>query len=927
MSALSVRNVGKRYRLRRETGMLTKELLLRLLRRYQVEGFWALEGISFDVEAGESLGIIGPNGSGKSTLLKIIAGITAATEGEVSVQGRVVSLLELGTGFHPYLTGRENVYLNGAILGIKREQIERDFDKILEFAGIDRFIDIPVKDYSSGMYVRLAFSVAIHSDPDIFLVDEVLAVGDEEFQQRCRAKIRELRDSGKTIVFVSHDLNIVNELCDRVILLQEGKIAQKGSAQSTIDFYLQSIGRQEGMAFLKAGPLELIFNNGRIALFNEGHMLTTGNGGYGSILSRGVWYDSTSANWYVESRTHNELVATGTFTRIPITQTWRIKLETPSVILWDVEMQGEPGAEVHQRHVSLLLSPSYTRWFTEVKETEFPRIDPDDILWMPVFQRDEQVKVIGATADEENAKLPSVYLETKDRAPLSSLLVLNSDYALNSRVLQTIEMRPDDHRELAADKEMFLSARICLGQPMELIRKRLKEARRDRMAILKCGNLTLIFEKGRFRLLLDDKEITKGYGAYSSIFSRGMWIDSVAAQWRVESHSDTDLVAVGTSRRIPIRQTWRIRLDSPSSIRWSVEMEVQDDTVVSRRHISLILPTEYTRWFTERESGKFPTIHPDETEWIHLSHRDEQVKFMGAVADEEQSDLPLVCLEAEMLAPRVAFHVINSSYADNSRVLQVLELHPGDHEELLPGKEPFASTIIHLGKSEELIQERLREVYRGTMVQAGNLNALFDKGKIHLLWGNKEITRDRCVFASIRSGDLWDDSVQGRWHVEHVSDAELRASGTMLRLPAVQEWILRRCEDGALDLKICLQVKEKFQIHEIDVSMMLLAEYDGWATSHETGAFPPFAPQTNGWAHSAQAFKPGAFVEARCADVHGDYPPTARLSFVEPWIAVAANADCLETARVIQGVKQYPGGSGVFEPGRYEIFSGNITVG
>jgi uncharacterized protein (DUF952 family) len=425
---------------------------------------------------------------------------------------------------------------------------------------------------------------------------------------------------------------------------------------------------------------------------------------------------------------------------------------------------------------------------------------------------------------------------------------------------------------------------------------------------------------------LDDKEITGGFGAYSSILSRGIWVDSQTAQWRVESHSDTELVAVGTSRRIPITQIWRIKLDGPSAIRWSVEMEVQDGVAVSRRHVSLILPTEYARWFTEKESGTFPTIHPDETEWIHLTHRDEQVKFMVAAPEEARTDLPLVSVEAEMLAPRVAFHIINSSYDLNSRVLQVLELHPADGAAIAPGRQPFASVTIHLDRSRELIQERLGKIYRDTMVQAGNLSALFDRGKIRLLWGNKEFTRDRCLFASIRSGDLVDDSVQGHWQVEHVSDDEIKATGTMLRLPAVQELILRRCEDGTIEWKVVLDVKEKLHIQELALSMMLAQEYDSWATSHETGGFPPIAPQSDEWTHLTKVLKPGCFAEARRADAGRDSPRTVRISLGEPWIAMAANTGSMETARVIQGVRQYPEGTGVLEPGRHEVFSANIMA-
>jgi len=204
--------------------------------------FWSLRDVSFEVQRGECLGIIGSNGAGKSTLLKLINGILRPDAGRLRVRGRVGALIEVGAGFHPLLTGRENVYLNGAILGMSREEIARKFDAIVEFAGIGDFLDMPVKFYSSGMYVRLEFAVAAHLEPDVLLVDEVLAVGDVSFQARCLARMRELVKSGRTLIFISHNLLAVREVCSRCVWLEHGRIRSAGEVASVVHSYLDRSG-------------------------------------------------------------------------------------------------------------------------------------------------------------------------------------------------------------------------------------------------------------------------------------------------------------------------------------------------------------------------------------------------------------------------------------------------------------------------------------------------------------------------------------------------------------------------------------------------------------------------------------------------------------------------------------------------------------
>src|SRR3989339_1943887 len=255
-SIIEVKNLGKKYNIAHQRGgyVALRDVLTNILKnpfRFAKqkakkslglgtkEEFWALNDINFEVNKGEIIGIIGRNGAGKSTLLKILSKITPPTTGEIKIIGRVGSLLEVGTGFHPELTVRENIFLNGAILGMTRHEIAKKFDQIVEFSGIEKFLDTPVKYYSSGMYVRLAFSVAPHMEPDILIVDEVLAVGDAEFQKKCLGKMNDITKSdGRTIIFVSHNLDAIERLCTKTILLKKGKIIKVGETSDVINYYL-----------------------------------------------------------------------------------------------------------------------------------------------------------------------------------------------------------------------------------------------------------------------------------------------------------------------------------------------------------------------------------------------------------------------------------------------------------------------------------------------------------------------------------------------------------------------------------------------------------------------------------------------------------------------------------------------------------------
>lgn len=246
------------------------------------ETIWALKDISFQIQSGEVVGIIGRNGVGKSTLLRILAGITDPSDGYADIYGRVGSLLEVGTGFHPELTGRENIFLNGAILGMKKFEIERKLDEIVAFAEIDKFLDTPVKHYSSGMHVRLAFSVAAHLEPEILLVDEVLAVGDMAFQRKCLGKMDDVAKAGRTVVFVSHNMGLLQQLCERGIFLEQGVVHTDGTIAEAVDSYLQTLEQVKTRDLTKRTDRK---GQGKVRLV--GAQVTNGHNGSPAILKTG----------------------------------------------------------------------------------------------------------------------------------------------------------------------------------------------------------------------------------------------------------------------------------------------------------------------------------------------------------------------------------------------------------------------------------------------------------------------------------------------------------------------------------------------------------------------------------------------------------------------------------------------------------------
>jgi ABC-type polysaccharide/polyol phosphate transport system ATPase subunit len=449
MNAIEISNVSKKYNL----GSSGSFQRLLSLSRFKGErgSFWALDNLSFNVRQGAVLGIIGPNGAGKSTILKILAGVTRPDRGTVKVNGRLAPMIELGAGFHTELTGRENTFLNGALMGLSRKEIGERYEQIVEFAELADFMDTPIAKYSSGMLTRLGFAVAVHTDPDILLVDEVLAVGDERFQRKCLNKFLEFRKAGKTVIFVSHDLGLISNICDEAVLLNRGKIVSSGPIDNAMGCYLQMLGDDNGVAIMRQQDLLLIFNNGKGLIYYNNIEITKRLGLNTSILIKksseqdaAFWNDSTRFTWKCTQVSKYHIVCIGESISLPIIQKWSIELSDSRHIIININIEITDNIYIEKYQLNLMLSEKYTNWSSSNKYGSFPtEFTTKDYYNWEILNKSTGSPIKASS----NGKYPNIELECYNKNIIGT--ILNSDFHFMGRVLAFIKMENKMHNSAA----------------------------------------------------------------------------------------------------------------------------------------------------------------------------------------------------------------------------------------------------------------------------------------------------------------------------------------------------------------------------------------------------------------------------------------------------------------------------------------------
>lgn len=686
MPIIEAHHVFKTYPARRGTRvMLGRGGLGDWLRGRKGAHFDALSDISLEVEPGESLGIIGRNGSGKSTLLKILAGVTLPSQGEVTVRGRVASLLELGAGFHPMLTGRENVYLNAGLLGMRHAQVDAVFDDIVAFSGIGEFIDQPVDTYSSGMYVRIGFAVAAHTNPDIFLVDEVLSVGDEEFQRKCRRKIGELREQGKTIVFVSHDLGIVNTLCQRIVLLHRGRMIVRETAQKTINYYLRQVGRDRGVHTFADGALEGIHCDGRVSLFHRQEEVSSATGFVMSLTSLGQRHPSSDAEWEVLDAAPGGCTVRGRMTRLPVVLEWRLRIEDGR-LTWDVAMECEHAVSITQAEMLLYLPTTYSHWLYGDLSGPFPDILPGDMNWNVLVSPEQGEREAGAIPGSASS-LPPLRLTLDAHLPNFRLFWANSEYVNFSRLLAAQGIFPDQEALFCAGRHSLMTITMDTTAGREAILARVRATRS-----IEAGALLARFDQGKVRLSCAGQDLSAFLHVYASMLIEHLWHDSISLQWTAPEMREGRLHVRGESRRFPFAQEWVLEAQEADAVGVTIWLDAHRPFDAQEYHFSAVLRPEYSRWETDHETGAFPPFDPASGTWRHLNTS----YAPGTRATALSSSLPGVTIQTTAAEIPFRMTAINTRPDENARVLQALRPSEMGTLHFEAGRHLFFSGIIRL---------------------------------------------------------------------------------------------------------------------------------------------------------------------------------------------------------------------------------------
>ncbi|MBL7196819.1 MAG: ABC transporter ATP-binding protein [Candidatus Omnitrophica bacterium] len=908
MSAIEFYSVWEKYRIKFiNTGKVSWEEI------------WALEDINFRVEKGEVIGVIGQNGAGKTTLLKLIAGMLIPDKGKINVDGKVSVLMELGGGFNPEFTGRENIKFNASMYGLDEEILEQRIQKIIEFADIGKFINAPIKYYSQGMYMRLAFALAIFVEPDILLIDDILAVGDEEAQQKCIKKIFELKEAGKTIILVSHDMNMVSKLCNRVILLEKGRIVQEELPTKIIPYYLETVGDKKGIAVLKKEKLRLVFNNGRIELSYNESLLTKGIGGYVAFLNPSInsWLSSSNLNWRVKNFSPDTIVAEGWSQDEAISQIWTIQLKE-DFLQWKVEIK----ENIKEPHIDLLLIPQYKKWLTSEKEGVFPSFAHKS-NWQDLGLNDRYESILGVTQEEEIQSLPSMILGIEEKD--SQLRFFNTGYEQEARVIQ---VHPSNSNFISIDIKVF-SEKDKFKDYIKDIREKFllkQKAQQEKLYtqhMISSGNLRLFadLETKSLRLYFKNNEITKAGGLHSSfafdVSKQSFWLHLKDAQWQIRKISEKKMVLVLYYEFIPLSQIWTLFYEDNNTLKVRIEAEIRKPIFFTHQYLRLELQDRYKNWITAYEQGDFLVDQYIDNIGA-MKYRDKKVsKILLKPADND--NFPKLFFGASSSERRIMG--IYKRIESNEEVICIdsFLIIPKKEGLIEPGRYTYFDGKIILGK--EVILEEKPDLKEIIEFKKDDLRFIFDRGKGKIFWRQRELTAGLGVYTSVRFLGFWYDSYQAAWQVNQKEDNKIVVLGHWPCVPISQLWQIELIGKNLLSWYVAMEIYEEVSLIE-QANLMLSCEYRRWIIpGFIQGEFLDDYSQDHG-------ISPFRFWYGKSNEVVAMVKGLPKVVFKaeqhdKNMRAIVENAESLYKARRLQYQKS---NSNKLLPGKYPYFKGVIEI-
>ncbi len=875
----------------------------------QWENFWALKGVSFDIEQGETLGLIGGNGMGKTTILKLIMGMLQPDRGQVTVNGRVSGLLELGAGFQPELTGLENIHLNVGLFGVPHHEIEERAKDIVSFAEIGRFINAPVKCYSQGMFVRLAFAIAIHVNFEVLLIDDILAVGDEFYQRRCIKKILELKEQGKTIIFVSHDLALLGRLCKRALFMKDGRLIKDDLIEHSVSLYSQTIGAKEGVVVLEKKPLDVVFNNGSVFFNWEQKLMTPNTGVTSSFFIANRWYSSTQAEWSVTQNNESEFSARGVFYNVALAILWKISIGEGNEIKFSFSYEAHPSLEIKTGHIDLMFINDYTRWVTAVESGEFPVIDLQDVHAKPLLEHNVSRQSIGLAG----GTIPSLGISHDSYTHVKKTQVYNTDYILNCRLIRFSAGAFSQDAGREAQAAVYFRGSVVFNIPdinSYLIRK-------QDDVILSQGDLRLMFDNGSCLLAWAGVYLTKMYHLMTLIFSQGKQLPSNNAQWDVEKTGAYALTARGRRPGIAFIEVWRIEVTGRSSFRWNVSLEVQQEVPLEEQYMCFMCSDQYRSWFSEYGRGSFPDNFLETG--VDAAQRCIGDGAVGVYSGNKQ--FPALTVRFSKALNNFA-KIMNADFNERARIVRIQRVEPEKEVLHSPGTYPCLDVEVVLGEDIPEAFEPAR-----SSLQSDKLKFVFEKGSGQLFWDGVELTKRMGFYTAIRSGGRWYDSLSSaHWKVRQ-KDTFVSAEGKWQHLPVRQLWEIRIPDSSSVEVVVKMIVDRAIEVDRLQANLMLLERYTRWTCGTDSGEFPDFKDTLDDdWDSVHRETDVSGPVGVGAVQSPSEYMPAVRVSYKSSsfaWTPTIINSDIYHRGRVLQVLNSE---KQKIPAGEYMYFIGEIKI-
>jgi len=812
---IELNGITKKYSINFGQRSLIGNIMAWISRKKLEQEILALNNINFFVEKGQTIGIIGENASGKTTLLRIISGITFPTQGEIRVQGKVAGLLELSAGFQPELTGRENIYLNAALFGMQRREIEQVYKSMVEFSGLGDFINAQIKTYSQGMLVRLGFSIAVHTDPDIFLIDDSLAVGDEEFQRRCLGKVSELKAKGKTIIIVSHDLNSLSRICDRGLLLKNGKLIKDDVMHRVIVRYIEAVGNKGSVGCIDKGRLSLIFNSGRLILLWNGKPLTKNWGGYISFMVMGKWLPSWQAEWLLVESSPEHFKFEGILHSCSVKIILEILAKDESAFTWRINAEIPRAAGVKKMVMGFMLCEDYDHF---LNETELELIKKQDTLserWQDLYITDEDNALLTLSAKEEMPAIAARF--NKDDYYRGVHLIQKTDKELEALVLQLQIALPNKQEE----KDLYsigCESHIQLLEKEDL--RKLLSVEQNRRNI-HSGNLRISLSQKKFRIFYNKSELTKDKGLIFGFYYQGYYFNIFDGQWRIEQ-SYKDSISLSSDFK-HLSLSFKVILEcKESELSWQLNYKSQNGNKADCLLGQVFLKEEYDYYFDACKKKDFIAA-TDISENIPLENSD--CGFIGVAGQKTMVHLPAVVLESKK---ETQIQLENASAGLKARVLGL----SAKNNRTMQGKLKFIETKKQV---EDFVVQRKQGWEKETVLNNGKLRLIPNSNQIRIYYDDFEVTAEEGLSSSVFFKDRW-HSIARDFKVIDKNDNKMVIKTQLKILPIEEYWHLE-LNNECINWTVFFNILEPVQDFDYAAGILLRSHFTQWINSYEKGYF------------------------------------------------------------------------------------------